>query len=69
MKCQWCNKGTYRQVFTVQRDDHGVPRNLYKLEAFGLRVSGDGIPEVWACGDCGHVAIVRPDLVLGPKAA
>lgn len=69
MKCQWCKKGTYRQVFAVKRDSNGVPRNIYLLERFGLRIQGEGIPEVWASECCGHLAFIRPDLVLGPKAA
>ena len=62
MKCLWCKKGEYRVVFAVQRDEHGVPMNLYRLARYGIRAEGDDFPEIWAAECCGHLAIVRPDL-------
>ena len=69
MKCQWCKKGTYRIVFKVERDNHGVPVNLYLLARQGINIQGSNIPELWASSCCGHVVQIRPDLVVGPKAA
>ena len=62
-KCKWCGKGTYRTVFAVTKDEHGRPTNLYLLGRFGISVQGQSIPEIWAANCCGHLAIIRPDLI------